>query len=95
MFRCPSGHARCQLVEGAAHQARPDDPQVRHPGVPEKVEHPWAGGTRIIGSGVNISETPTAIFRPAPLLGEHTAVVIEELGFAADRIEELRRRRVV
>jgi crotonobetainyl-CoA:carnitine CoA-transferase CaiB-like acyl-CoA transferase len=72
-----------------------DDPQVRHLGLPQEVEHPRAGRTRMIGSGVNLSETPTAIFRPAPLLGEHTTAVLEELGFAADRIEDLHRRGVV
>jgi crotonobetainyl-CoA:carnitine CoA-transferase CaiB-like acyl-CoA transferase len=71
------------------------DPQVSHLGMPREVEHPRAGRTCLIGSGVNMSETPTAIFRPAPFLSEHTEVVLEELGFAADRIEELRRRGVV
>lgn len=72
-----------------------DDPQVRHLGIPREVEHPKAGRTRLIGSGVNLSDTPTNIFRAAPLLGEHTADVLGDLGLTAGRIEELRRLKVV
>ncbi len=33
--------------------------------------------------------------RPAPLLGEHTDEVLDELGLSADDVEALRRDRVI
>jgi crotonobetainyl-CoA:carnitine CoA-transferase CaiB-like acyl-CoA transferase len=38
---------------------------------------------------VRASATPAAIRRPAPLLGEHTAEVLGEIGLAGAEIERL------
>jgi crotonobetainyl-CoA:carnitine CoA-transferase CaiB-like acyl-CoA transferase len=38
---------------------------------------------------VRASATPAAIRRPAPLLGEHTAEILDEIGVASDEIERL------
>jgi len=45
---------------------------------------------RVLGHPVKYSETPAAIHRRAPGLGEHTEEVLEEFGFSAEEIEELR-----
>ncbi|MGE5129374.1 MAG: CaiB/BaiF CoA transferase family protein [Sphingomonadaceae bacterium] len=42
-----------------------------------------------------LSASPGAVGGPAPRLGEHTDEVLRELGFAADRIESLRRDKIV
>ena len=39
--------------------------------------------------------TPTVMQRGAPRLGEHTDEILRELGYSADRIEELRANRVI
>ena len=72
-----------------------DDPQVRHLGFPKQIDHPTYGETRLIGSAVNLSETPPAFLAPAPLLGEHTAEVLQSLGFGEGDIAALREKGVV
>lgn len=45
------------------------------------LDHPRAGQVKALGVPVKLSETPGAVDRPAPLLGEHTAAILEELGY--------------
>ena len=44
---------------------------------------------RVLGHPVKYSETPAAIQRRAPGLGEHTEEVLKEFGFSAEEIAEL------
>ena len=46
------------------------------------IEHPHEGRLRQFNPPVRMSDTPPAIMRPAPLLGEHTAEVLAEIGMA-------------
>ncbi len=66
-----------------------EDPQVTAMDMNPVIEHPKLGRLRVIGVPVNLSETPGAIQRAAPLLGEHTDEVLREVGFG-DRIATLR-----
>jgi crotonobetainyl-CoA:carnitine CoA-transferase CaiB-like acyl-CoA transferase len=43
-----------------------------------QVEHPVAGNTRTLGIPIKLSDTPGAIRRPAPVLGEHNSEVFGE-----------------
>ena len=52
------------------------------------VEHSKLGPVRTIGFPVKFSETPAAVDRGAPLLGEHTRQVLAELGYTGEEIEE-------
>ena len=49
-----------------------DNPQVKHLGIPKQITHPKMGASQLVGSPINMSDTPPKFFRPAPLLGEHT-----------------------
>jgi crotonobetainyl-CoA:carnitine CoA-transferase CaiB-like acyl-CoA transferase len=60
-----------------------EDEQVRHLGLVQEVAHPVAGTLQLLGSGVNLHGTPTRL-GPAPLVGEDTERVLDELGFPAD-----------
>jgi crotonobetainyl-CoA:carnitine CoA-transferase CaiB-like acyl-CoA transferase len=43
--------------------------------------HPGAGEIKALGIPVKLSETPGAVDRPAPLVGQHTAELLHELGY--------------
>jgi crotonobetainyl-CoA:carnitine CoA-transferase CaiB-like acyl-CoA transferase len=66
-----------------------EDPQVKHLGLVAEVEQPGYGRARMLAFPVGASATPAAIRRPAPLLGEHTAEVLGELGLGRAEIERL------
>ena len=66
-----------------------EDPQVKHLGLVATVEQPGYGSARMLGFPVRASVTPGTIRRPAPLLGQHTAEILGELGLPATEIERL------
>ena len=66
-----------------------EDPQVKHLGLVAEVEQPGYGLARMLAFPVRASATPGAIRRPAPLLGEHTAEVLVELGLPKSEIDRL------
>lgn len=63
-----------------------EEPQVRHLGMVQEVEHPSEGRMRMLGSGVNLHGTPTRT-GPAPVAGEHTAAVLAELGLPGNYLQ--------
>jgi len=71
-----------------------DDPQIKHLGLPRQVRHPEWGAVKIIGSGVNFSDTKARL-EPAPLLGEHTEAILKDLGFDETAIDQMRKDGVV
>ncbi|MCP5155777.1 MAG: CoA transferase [Ectothiorhodospiraceae bacterium] len=56
------------------------DPHVLSRDMVVEVDHPRAGRQRTVGTPVKLSGTPGGVRRPAPLLGEHTAEILAELG---------------
>lgn len=73
-----------------------DDPQCEVRQMFPLVEHPTAGAHAVTGTPVKLSATPGAINLPAPLLGQHTRSVLQEL-FSLDdaAIDDLVARGVV
>jgi crotonobetainyl-CoA:carnitine CoA-transferase CaiB-like acyl-CoA transferase len=54
-----------------------------------EVDHPKAGRTKALGMPVKFSETPCAVTRASPLLGQHTREILASLGYddaAVDRL---------
>jgi CoA:oxalate CoA-transferase len=68
-----------------------EDPQIRHQKMVLDVEQP-AGKVRVLGFPVKMTETPAAIQRPSPQLGEHTGEILANLGFSRDQIQEFKKR---
>jgi crotonobetainyl-CoA:carnitine CoA-transferase CaiB-like acyl-CoA transferase len=44
------------------------------------VDHPAVGPIKLAGFPYKFADTPASISRPPPLLGEHTAEILAELG---------------
>ncbi|MBZ0248119.1 MAG: CoA transferase [Burkholderiales bacterium] len=65
------------------------DPQVAAREMVVEVEHPKAGRTKAIGMPVKFSETPCAVTRPSPLLGQHTREILGSLGYDGPAIDRL------
>ncbi|MGA7264649.1 MAG: CoA transferase [Stellaceae bacterium] len=73
-----------------------DDPHIRAAGLLEKVTFPGLDNTLPLApTPIELSETPGAYRRRAPLVGEHTDEILTSLGYAADEIAALREERVI
>ena len=57
--------------------------------------HPGAGPIKALGIPVKLSETPGAVDRAAPLLGQHTAEILTELGYSRAEQRELEARGII
>src|SRR5262245_7758451 len=72
-----------------------DDPHTAARRMVETVPHPSIGELKMLGIPFKFSDTPAAVRRPPPLLGEHTDEVLGELGMDATVIAQLRAEKVV
>jgi crotonobetainyl-CoA:carnitine CoA-transferase CaiB-like acyl-CoA transferase len=72
-----------------------DNPQIKHLGIPRPINHPKMGTSNLVGSPINLSDTPPKFFRAAPLLGENTDEVLGKLGYDRNAIKQLRETGVV
>jgi len=64
-------------------------PQVRARNMAIEIEHPLAGRVHAIGFPVKYSRTPGQMYRPAPMLGQHTFQILESLGMSAEECSQL------
>ena len=65
------------------------DPQVRHLDLIENAEHPQAGKLQFVGGPVRYHGLKREGAMPPPLLGEHSADVLKELGYDQGAIDKL------
>lgn len=57
--------------------------------------HPTAGEIHSLANPVRLADTPSTYRRPPPRLGEHTEVILNELGYTIEAIQRLRAENVV
>ena len=70
------------------------DPSLRASGAVVEVDHPERGKYLSVGNPIKLSDSPTEVTR-SPLLGEHTDEVLNQLGYSAADIADLRRQGVL
>ena len=66
-----------------------DDPHTLARDMVVALVHPSEGTISALGIPVKLSDTPGAIDRPAPRLGQHTEEILREAGFASEEIGAL------
>src|SRR5882724_6942394 len=71
------------------------DPQINHRQMIVDTQHPTHGRVRQVGVAIKLSETPGSVRSAAPLAGEHTDVVLRDIGMSAGEIAALREKKVV
>ncbi|MBX5454457.1 MAG: CoA transferase [Acidobacteriia bacterium] len=71
------------------------DPQVRHIGIAAPVTHPRLGRIELVGQAIQMSRTNWEIRSATPELGEHTDMVLKELGYGDSEIADLRARKII
>jgi len=63
-------------------------PQVKARAMDIEVQHPIAGSIHAIGFPVKYSSTPGQMYRPATVLGQHTFVMLESLGYSSEQCRQ-------
>jgi crotonobetainyl-CoA:carnitine CoA-transferase CaiB-like acyl-CoA transferase len=72
-----------------------EEEQILHNGMLIELEHPIFGKYKTVNNPVRMSETPPAPFGYAPMLGEHNAEVLAELGYTPEDLERLKQDGVI
>jgi crotonobetainyl-CoA:carnitine CoA-transferase CaiB-like acyl-CoA transferase len=72
-----------------------DHPQVKALDMVAHTTHPVVGGMRMLGVPINFSKMSSRRQQPAPALGEHTAEILQSLGYTADQVADLKRAKVI
>ena len=65
------------------------DPQLAAARLLYRIDHPVAGKFKYPGAPFRMTQTPFAIRRPAPMLGQHNAEVLGELGYDSNDLAVL------
>jgi benzylsuccinate CoA-transferase BbsF subunit len=76
--KCQAIGVRTMPVQSAEDRVE-HDPQLKARGMYTELDHPLLGRRKVQGVPFNFSKTPAAIRRPAPLIGQHTPQVLQEL----------------
>jgi len=66
-----------------------NDPQAQARDMIVDLQHPVAGAVKTIGHPVKFSETPARVVHSAPLLGQHSREVLQQIGYNAVDIDRL------
>jgi len=72
------------------------EPQTQHLGIARPVHHPVLGDIKVVGQPINLTDNPQPeALQPTPDLGQHTDVILGELGYSPAAIADLLARGVI
>lgn len=91
--RCNAASVPCGPINDFGQAMR--DPHYQARQMIEELHHPRLGRMKTIGIPTKFSRTPGAVRRAAPLLGQDTVAVLEEIGLSAQRVAELKEQGVI
>ncbi|MEK9640172.1 MAG: CoA transferase [Alphaproteobacteria bacterium] len=66
------------------------DPQIRHLQISQSVINSQSTGIPVLTQPLSLSRTPSKLYKAAPLIGEHTDKILNELGYEQSEINHLR-----
>jgi len=72
-----------------------DDPQIMHSKIAQTVVHPKLGKIKLVGQAMKLSRTPSKLKTAAPNKGEHTDIILNELGYSKDKIKKFKMERII
>src|SRR5262249_10941821 len=72
-----------------------EDPQVNHLDMVKSVTHPQLGKLDLVGQPVRSADCAAGPRSAEPELGEHTDVILRELGYGAAEIAALKDRNII
>jgi len=71
-------------------------PQLHARHMVQQMEHPRAGAIRLLGSPVQLDDTPPSLRLPPPLLGEHNEVILRGLlGLSSEQVARVVEKKVI
>jgi crotonobetainyl-CoA:carnitine CoA-transferase CaiB-like acyl-CoA transferase len=76
--KCQAVGVRAMPVQSAEDRVE-HDPQLKARGMYTELDHPLLGRRKVQGVPFKFSKTPATIRRPAPLIGQHSLQVLQEL----------------
>jgi Predicted acyl-CoA transferases/carnitine dehydratase len=71
------------------------DPQILYRKMIFEIEHPRLGTIKQLGFPIKMSETPAEVRQAPPELGEHTEIILSQLGYTKEAIGNLKKDGVI
>ena len=72
-----------------------NDPQIMHSAIAQTVIHPELGEIKLVGQAMKLSRTPSKLKTAAPNKGEHTNIILKELGYDSESIAKFKMEKVI